>query len=65
MEDEGGVRREIISSAPYSPSSNGVAKRLVGVARNGTQAMLQDLGLQQRFWGATFMYLHQQRENAI
>ena len=47
MEDEGDVEREIISTAPYSPSSNEVAKTLVDIARNGTQAILQDLGLLQ------------------
>lgn len=51
MEDEGDVEREITSTAPYSPSSNGVAEILVDIARNGTQAILQDLGLLQRFWG--------------
>jgi hypothetical protein len=51
MEDEGDVEREITSTAPYSPSSNGVAETLVNIVRNGTQAILQDLGLLQRFWG--------------
>jgi hypothetical protein len=51
MEDEGDVEREITSTAPYSPSSNGVAETLVDIVRNGTQAILQDLGLLQRFWG--------------
>src|SRR5258706_14073846 len=51
MEDEGDVEREIISTAPYSPSSNGVAEPLVDIARNGTQAILQDLGLLQRIRG--------------
>src|SRR5882757_10965665 len=50
MEDEGDVQREIISMAPYSPSSNRVAECLVEIARNGTHAILQDLGLLQRFW---------------
>jgi len=35
-----GIR--INSSVPYSPSSNGVAERLVGVATNGMRAMLRD-----------------------
>jgi len=30
---------------PYSPSSNGVAKRLVVVTTSGTRAMLRDSGL--------------------
>ena len=40
---ERGVR--IITSVPYSPSSNGIAERLVGVATNGTRAMLRDSSL--------------------
>lgn len=58
MCDERGVH--IISSVPYSPSSNGIAERLVGVATSGTRAMLQDPGLPPRFWAevmTTFMYL--------
>ena len=53
-----GIR--INSSVPYSPSSNGVAKRLVGVATNSTRAMLRDSNLPPRFWAEamnTFMYL--------
>ena len=53
-----GIR--INSSVPYSPSSNGVAERLVGVATNGTRAMLRDSNLPPRFWAeamTTFMYL--------
>ncbi len=50
MEDEGDVQQEIISMAANSPSSNGVAECLVSIARNGTQAILQDLGLLQWFW---------------
>ena len=49
-----------INSSPYSPSSNGVAERLVGVATNGTLAMLRDSNLPPRFWAeamTTFMYL--------
>jgi hypothetical protein len=50
----------IISSVPYSPSSNRVTERLVGVATNGTHAMLQDANLPPCFWAeaiTTFMYL--------
>ena len=50
----------INSSVPYSPSSNGIAERLVGVATNGTHAMLHDSNLPPRFWAeamTTFMYL--------
>ena len=46
--DERSIR--IISSVPYSPSSNGIAERLVGVATNSTRAMLHDSGLPPRFW---------------
>jgi len=46
--DERGIR--IISSVPYSPSSNGVAERLVAVTTSGTCAMLRDSGLPPRFW---------------
>lgn len=56
--DQKGIR--INSSVPYSPSSNGVAERLVGVATNGTRAMLRDSALPPRFWAeamSTFMYL--------
>ena len=56
--DERGIH--IISSVPHSPSSNGVAERLVGVATSGTRAMLRDSGLPPQFWAeamATFMYL--------
>jgi len=51
---------KIISSVPYSPSSNGVAERLVGVATRGTRAMLHDAKLPPRFWAeamSTYMYL--------
>jgi hypothetical protein len=50
----------IISSVPYSPSSNGIAERLVGVATNGARAMLRDSGLRQRLCVeamTTFMHL--------
>ena len=53
-----GIR--INSSVPYSPSSNGVAERLVGVATNGTRAMLRDSNLPPHFWAeavTTYMYL--------
>ena len=53
-----GIR--IISSVPYSPSSNGVAERLIGVATRGIRAMLLDAKLPPRFWAeamSTFMYL--------
>jgi transposase InsO family protein len=56
--DQRGIR--IISSTPYSPPSNGIAERLVGVATHGTRAMLRDSGLPPRFWAeamTTFMYL--------
>jgi len=56
--EQKGIR--INSSVPYSPSSNGVAERLVGVATNGTRAMLRDSSLPPRFWAeamTTFMYL--------
>ena len=56
--DQKGIR--INSSIPYSPSSNGIAERLVGVATNGTRAMLRDSDLPPRFWAeamTTFMYL--------
>ena len=56
--DERGIR--IISSTPYSPPSNGIAERLVGVATYGTRAMLRDSSLPPRFWAeamTTFMYL--------
>jgi len=56
--EQQGIR--IISSVPYSPSSNGVAARLVGVATNDTRAMLRDSNLPPRFWAeatSTFMYL--------
>ena len=58
MCDERGIH--IITSVPFSPSSNGVAERLVGVATSATRAMLRDSGLPFRFWAeamATFMYL--------
>jgi hypothetical protein len=45
---------------PYSPASNGVAERMVGVMMNAVRAMLHDTGLPPRFWAeaaATFMYL--------
>jgi len=51
---------KIISSVPYSPSSNGVAERLVGVATRGTRAMLHGANLPPRFWAeamTTYMYL--------
>jgi len=63
--DERGIR--IISSVPYSPSSNGIAERLVGVATNGTRAMLRDSGLPPRFWAeamSTFMYLRNRTPTA-
>jgi hypothetical protein len=50
----------IISTVPYSPSSNGVAERLVGVTSEGTRAMMHDSGLPPRFWAeavSTFMHL--------
>jgi len=53
-------RIRIITSVPYSPSYNGIAERLVGVATYGTRAMLRDSGLPPRFWAkamTTFMYL--------
>jgi hypothetical protein len=59
-----GIR--IISSVPYSRSSNGVAERLVGVATNGTHAMLRDANLPPRFWAeamTTFMYLRNRKTN--
>lgn len=43
-----GVR--INSWVPYSPSSNGVAERLVGVATIDTRAMLRDSKALPRFW---------------
>jgi len=49
--DERGIW--IISSVPYSPSSNGVATK-------DTRAMLRGSGLPPRFWAevmGTFMYL--------
>ena len=58
MCDGRGIR--IISTVPYSPSSNGVAERLVGVTTAGVRAMLRDSGLPGRFWAeaaSTFMYL--------
>jgi hypothetical protein len=56
--DQKGIRINL--SVPYSPSSNGVAERLVGVATNNTRAMLRDSALPPRFWAeamSTFMYL--------
>ena len=53
----------INSSVLYSPSSNGVAERLVRVATNGTCAMLHDSALLLHFWAEamlTFMYLRNQ-----
>ena len=50
----------INSSVPYSPSSNGIAERLVGVATNSTHAMLHNSNLPPHFWAeamTTFMYL--------
>ena len=38
-------RRWINSLVPYSPSSNGVAERHVGVGTNGTRAILRDSNL--------------------
>src|ERR1700755_429651 len=58
MCNERGIR--IISLVPYSPSSNGIAERFVGVATSGTRAMLRDSGLPPRFRAeamSTFMYL--------
>ena len=49
-----------ISSVPYSPPSNGVAERLIGVATHGIRAMLHDAKLPPRFWAgamSTYMYL--------
>ena len=60
-----GIR--IISSVPYSPSSNGIAERLVGVATDGTRTMLRDSGLPPRFWAEamnTFMYLRNRTPTA-
>ena len=60
-----GIR--IISSVPYSPSSNGIAERLVGVATDGTRAMLRDSALPARFWAEamnTFMYLRNRTPTA-
>ena len=34
----------------HSPSSNGVAQRLIGVATNGIRATLRDSNLPPRFW---------------
>ena len=45
-----GEARDSDYLVPYSPSSNGVAKRLVGVTTNGTRAMLRDSNLPPRFW---------------
>src|SRR5258708_40334184 len=53
----------IISSVPYSPSSNGIAEQLVGVATDGTCTMLRDSSLPPCFWAEvmnTFMYLRNQ-----
>jgi len=50
-------RIRVNSSVPYSPLSNGVAERLIGVA---TDAMLRDSNFPPRFWAeamTTFMYL--------
>ena len=50
----------INTSVSYSPSSNGVAERNVGVATNGTRAMLRDSNVPPRFWveaRSIFMYL--------
>ena len=63
--DSRGIK--IISSVPYSPSSNGVAERLVGVATRGIRAMLYDAKLPPRFWAeamATCMYLRNRTPTA-
>jgi len=56
-----GCGMKIILSVPYSPSSNGVAEHLVGVATSGTCTMLHNVNLPPHFWAeamTTFMYLH-------
>jgi hypothetical protein len=53
-----GIR--IISMLPYSPSSNGIAERLVSVVTEETRAMLYDARLPLSFWAeamSTFIYL--------
>ena len=50
----------INSSVLYSPSSNRIAERLVGVATNSTRTMLRNSNLPPCFWAeamTTFMYL--------
>ena len=56
------------SSVPYSPPSNVVAKRLVGVATNGTRASLRDSNLPPTFWAEamnTFMYLRNMTPTSV
>jgi hypothetical protein len=38
------------TSVPYSPASNGVAERMVGVMINAVRATLHDPGLPSRVW---------------
>jgi hypothetical protein len=59
---------QIISSVPCSPSLNGIAEHLVGIATSRTHTMLQDSGLPPWFWAeamATFMYLPNQTPTTV
>ena len=52
------------SSVPYSLSSNGVTKGLVGMATHGTHAMLRNSNLPPCFWAVvmtTFRHLRNRR----
>jgi len=56
--NERGIR--IITSAPYSPSSNGISEHPACVATYGTRVMPRDSSLPPRFWAESstaFMYL--------
>ena len=56
----------IISLVLYSPSSNGVANRYVGVATSSTRTVLRNLNLLSRFWAeavSTFMNLWNRTPN--